>query len=83
MDPVGLGLASISNTLRVSSFASAVLLWRTVEPAIDQVRWAGDVETTSSDTQTGCLLLRNNCTDYRKTSLIHSGPKTLQESFAN
>lgn len=59
MHPVGLGLPFIPNTLRVSSFASAVLLWRMVEHALDQVRWAGDFETTSSDTQTRCLLLRN------------------------
>lgn len=83
MDPVGLELAFIAITLTVSSFASAGLLWRTVERAIDQVRWAGDFETTSSDTQTGCLLLRNYCTDYRKTSLIHRGSKTLQQSLAN
>lgn len=78
MIPVGLGLAFIAIALGVSSFASAILLWRTVEHAVDQVRWAGDYETTSSDTQTKYLLLRNYCTDYRKTSLIHRGSKTLQ-----
>ena len=73
---------SHANMLRMSSFSSAVLLWRAVDPAITQMRWAGAFETMSSDTQPG-LLLRNYNPDYRRTSQMHRGPKTLQESFAN
>lgn len=35
------------NMVRMSNFASAVLLWRTVDPAITQVRWAGTFESMS------------------------------------
>jgi len=68
--------------LRMNSFASAVLLWRAVDPAITRMIWAEALETTSFNAQPG-LLLRNCNPDYGRTPQMHRGPKNLQQGFAH